>query len=102
MNSTQVALVRGVLAERVVLSTAADPFLDLRALAQYSCLSVRKLRAYLQDGGHPLPHYRVGGKVLVRRSEFDHWIGVYRQRGTTRIDAIVADVVRTIRKEKTP
>ncbi|MDP3939577.1 MAG: hypothetical protein Q8R92_15770 [Deltaproteobacteria bacterium] len=39
-----VAQVRGVLAERVVVSTNLDPFLSLRALAGYSGLSIRTLR----------------------------------------------------------
>jgi hypothetical protein len=39
----------------------------LRALASYSGLSIRTLRGYLSHRAHPLPHYRVGGKVFVRR-----------------------------------
>src|SRR2546430_2394501 len=76
-----VAQVRGVLGEQVVLSSAMDPFLSLRALASYSCLSVRKLRELLEDSAHPLPHYRLGGKILVRRSEFDAWMADYRRMG---------------------
>jgi hypothetical protein len=53
------------------LNTAADSFMSLRTLASYSCVSVRKLREYLHDPVHPLPHYRLGGKIVVRRSEFD-------------------------------
>lgn len=83
--------------ERVVISSNADPYLDLRALARYSCLSVRKLREHLQSPAHPLPHFRVGGKVLVRISEFDRWIATYRGRANVRVDAIVDDVVRTLR-----
>ncbi len=76
-----VAQVRGVLAERVVVSIPLDPFLPVRALASYSGLSVRKLRECLGDPLHPLPHYRVGGKILVRRSEFDAWMVTHRQHG---------------------
>src|SRR5262249_47327864 len=50
---TPVAQVRGVLAERVVISTMLDPFLTLKALAKYSGISVRKLREYLDDPFHP-------------------------------------------------
>src|SRR5713101_4688081 len=85
--------VRGVLAEQIVVSTTLDPFLSLRALAAYSGLSVRKLREYLDDPAHPLPCYRVGGKILVRRSEFDQWIASYRQLGRAEVHAIVADVL---------
>lgn len=93
-----VAQVRGVLAERVIVSTALDPFLPLKALATYAGLSVRKLRDLLEDPTHPLPSYRVGGKVLVRRSEFDGWIAAYRHHGSARVHAIVDDVLRTIRR----
>jgi hypothetical protein len=90
---TDVRLVRGVIAERVVMSTMLDPFLSLRALAGYSGLSVRKLRDCLDDPAHPLPAYRVGGKILVRRSEFDAWASRYRQVGSPNVDAIVRDVM---------
>jgi len=86
--------VRGVLAERVIVSTQLDPFLTLRALAAYSGLSVRKLREFLSDVLHPLPHYRVGGKILVRRSEFDAWVTVYRHRGAVDVDEIVNEMLK--------
>ena len=97
VNGQPVGLVRGVLAERVVISTPADPFLDLRALADYSSLSVRKLRDYLAAPLHPLPSYRVGGKVLVRRGDFDAWIERYRARpGGPDVGAIVENVLRDL------
>lgn len=86
--------VRGVLAERVIVSTPLDPFLSVRALAGYCGLSVRKLREHLADPSHPLPCYRVGGKIVVRRSEFDTWMAAYRTTGRVDVDAIVADVMR--------
>jgi len=87
--------VRGVVAERVAVSMQLDPFLSLRALASYSGLSVRKLRDYLAlPSNDALPHYRVGGKVLVRRSEFDEWITRYRQRGNANVARVVEDVLR--------
>ena len=85
--------VRGILAERVIVSTQLDPFLSLKALAAYSGLSVRKLRDLLSDPAHPLPHYRVAGKILVRRSEFDAWIAKDRRLGNPDVDRIVADVL---------
>ncbi|MBI4636280.1 MAG: helix-turn-helix domain-containing protein [Candidatus Rokubacteria bacterium] len=89
-----VAQVRGVLADRVVVSTPLDPFLSLRALAGYSGLSVRKLRDYLDDPAHPLPCYRCGGKIVVRRSEFDVWMTAYRRVGRANVDEIVNGVLR--------
>lgn len=89
-----VGQVPGLLAERVVVSTPLDPFLPLKALAAYSGLSVRILRAYLGDPERPLPCYRVGGKILVRRSEFDSWIARYRQVGRQDVDRLVADALK--------
>ena len=91
-----VGQVRGVLAERVVVSTELDPFLPLKALAGYGGLSVRKLREYLDDSSHPLPHYRVGGKILVRRSVFDGWIAAYLTRSPSEVDRIVSDVLKDL------
>src|SRR5262249_45103586 len=83
----------GVLAERVVVTMPFDPFLSLKALSVYSGLSVRKLRQHLEDPAHPMTCYRVGGKILVRRSEFDTWIAVYRQRGRVDVNRIVGEVL---------
>jgi len=87
---------RGVLAERLIVSSELDPYLSLRALAGYSGLSVRKLRDLLTDPGHPLPHYRVGGKILVRRSEYDAWAARYRQIGDPDLDRIVAGALKDL------
>jgi len=68
--------------ERLVIATDLDPFLPLRMLAAYAGLSVRTLRQYLElPPDQALPCYRVGGKILVRRSEFDAWVAQYQSRG---------------------
>ena len=94
--------VRGVLAERVVVSTELDPCMGLRALAAYSGLSVRNLRERLTDPVHPLPCYRPGGKIGVRRSEYDSWLAHYRQLGDPDLDCIVAEAVRDVRTASKP
>ena len=88
-----VTQVRGVLAEQVVVSTELDPFLSLRALATYSGLGVRTLRGYLTDPGHPLPHYRIGGKIVVRRSEYDAWAAQFKAFRNQSVDQVVAEVL---------
>ena len=93
----EVAQVRGVLADRVVVSTMLDPFLTLRALVAYSGIGLRKLYEYLVDPAHPLPHYRVGGKIVVRRSEFDAWIAAYRRVAGADVGAIVTGVLADFR-----
>ena len=80
------------------MGAAVDPFLSLRTLASYSCVSVRKLREYLHDPVHPLPHYRVGGKIVVRRSEFDRWMQQFRRRGDADVERVVSEVLRDIER----
>src|SRR5262245_36559700 len=71
-----------------------DAYLPLIHLADYSGLSVRTLRGYLTHPAHPLPCYRVGGKVLVRRSEFDAWAQQFRSAPASAVEALVADAVK--------
>lgn len=74
--------VRGFVPERIVISTVLDPYLSLRALAAYSGLSRRTLRTYLERLPNEAPPcYRLGGKILVRKSEFDAWIAQFRAQG---------------------
>ena len=78
----------------MTVGSAADAYLPLKALAAYGGLSVRTLRGYLSHPATPLPHYRVGGKILVKRSEFDSWIGAFRATAPVALDAIVADALK--------
>ncbi len=91
-----------MLVERVIVSTTLDPFLPLKALATYSGLSVRKLRQCLEDPAHPVPCYRVGGKILVRRSEFDTWIAAYRQCGRADVERIIDDALEGLQSSVPP
>lgn len=85
--------IRGFLPERIVVSTVLDPYLPLRALASYSGLSTRTLRTYLdKPPAEALPCYRVGGKLLVRRSEFDAWIAQYRAQGRPSLARALKDL----------
>jgi excisionase family DNA binding protein len=71
-----------------------DVYLPLVELSKYAGLSVRTLRGYLSDRTRPLPHYRVGGKLLVKRSEFDAWMATFRDQAVSTVDALVDDVLR--------
>jgi excisionase family DNA binding protein len=59
-----------------------DRYLTLVALSAYSGLSVRTLRRHLAATVHSLPRYRVGGRVLVRQSEFDAWMAEQREQAS--------------------
>lgn len=71
--------VRNVVADAVAVNVTLDPYLSLRGLASYSSLSVRTLRGYLSDPLRPLPCYKIGGKIVVRISEFDTWLAAHRE-----------------------
>ena len=73
----------------------SDAYFSLKTLASYSGLSVRRLRGYLTDRKWPLPFFRIGGKILVRKSDFDGWAAQFR-RDATGVDALVDDVLRDL------
>lgn len=66
--------------EAVAVTMDLDPWLSLRGLAGYCSLSRRTLQALVNDPRDPLPSYRVGGRVLIRKSEFDLWMARRRNR----------------------
>ena len=81
------------IAGNVVLVRQDDYFVGLRALAKSSGLSVKTLRTHLSDPVHPLPHYRPGGKIIVRWSEFCGWLERYRGALAPDFDSIVNELV---------
>ena len=64
----------------VAVSLPLDPWLDLRALTGYLSLSRRTLHEFVNEPADPLPTYRVGAKLLARRSEVDAWMARRRNR----------------------
>jgi len=83
----------GIIAERVTLTCPLDPYMALTALSTYSSISKRKLRDFLKDPLHPLPCYRIDGKILVRRSEYDLWVRQFRKVGNSNVEKIVAEIL---------
>ncbi len=76
-------------------------YFDLKALAAYSSCSVRWLRDRLVDRLHPLPHYRIEGKILVKREEFDRWLSVSRVVSPADgLDDMVDSVMAQVRLSK--
>ena len=77
--------------------TGPCEYLPLRRLSAYAGLSVRRLRDYLHDPVAPLPHFRIGGKVLVKRSEYDAWAARFRSNIAPAVDTVVDVVLRGLR-----
>jgi hypothetical protein len=59
-----------------------DGYLSLEALSSYASISVRQIRNLIGDPVRPLPCYRIGRRVTVRRSDFDAWAAQHRRVGT--------------------
>jgi hypothetical protein len=76
-----------------------DCFLALRRLSERTCMSVQSLRSYINSPSHPLPVYRVRGKILVSWVDFNGWIQRYRCK-TPEIDKIVDDILEGFREKK--
>lgn len=73
-----------------------DAYLPVKALAVYSGLSVRTLRGYFTHATQPLPFYRVGGRILVRRSEFDTWVQQFRRvQDGSNVETVIDDIVNS-------
>ena len=73
-----------------------DQYFDLKELSKYSCLSVRTLRNYMGQ----IPCFRVGGKYLFKRSEFDKFIEQHRVENN--IDGVVDEIMDDIDNGKCP
>jgi hypothetical protein len=73
-----------------------DNYFDLKALAAYSSLAVPTLREYLA-GSDGIPHYKLRGKILVRRSEFDKWLQGFRVDPRAEMRRVVQDVMESLR-----
>jgi excisionase family DNA binding protein len=59
----------------VLLYMREDCYVSLREAAAYLAISERNLRARFLA----MPHYRVGGKILFKRSELDTWMGRHKK-----------------------
>src|SRR6266849_8204847 len=84
MPPDQVGARRPVLAvvDSLALTLPLDPLMSFKALAAYASLSPRTLRGCTElPPDQALPCYRLLGKTLVRRSDFDAWLEQYRTRG---------------------
>ena len=73
----------------------SDVIYDLRGLSAYCALKVPTLRDYIKSG--ELPCFKVKGKILIRKSEFDSWLEKYRLNRQQEINTIVNDIMASIK-----
>jgi Helix-turn-helix domain len=68
---------------------------DLKGLEKYASASNRTLRAWIHRAFDPLPASQVGGKLRVKRCEFDRWM---ERQSVKRVDVgqIVDEIVSSV------
>lgn len=86
-----------ILPDDIIISLK-DQYLDLKGLSVYSNLSVSTLRDYIHRG--TLPGYKVKGKILILRSEFDGWMNGFRINRKRDINRMVDGVMEDLKSNK--
>lgn len=71
-----------------------DQYLDLKKLSDYGSVAVPTLREYIKGCG--LPAFKLKGKILVRKSEYDHWMEQHRIDKSQDLGHIVDEVMESI------
>lgn len=81
------------IAETVII--LKDEFFDLRGLSAYSAMGVPTLRDYIRND--KLPCFKVRGKILIKKSEFDSWIENFRLNKTQDLDSLVDEIMDSLK-----
>ncbi|MBW1690820.1 MAG: helix-turn-helix domain-containing protein [Deltaproteobacteria bacterium] len=76
--------------------TLKDQYFDLKGLSAYSALGVSTLRDYIRAG--KLPAFKVKGKVLIRKSEFDKWMEAQRINRKAGIARIADEALKSLKR----
>ena len=78
--------------------TLKDGYFDLKGLSQYSTLGVSTLRDHIRSGS--LPSFKVKGKILVRKSEFDNWLEENFRITGERLSHMVDEIMSNLKSGK--
>ena len=79
--------------QEILSYVAQDCYLDKREAAAYTSLSTRTLEGRLDE----IPHFRVGKKILFKKSELDHWMETHREGGSRNLDQIANEALESIK-----
>ena len=71
-----------------------DQYFDLKGLSAYSAFGVGTLRDYIRSDA--LPCFKVRGKILIKKSEFDAWVERYRINQAQDINSIIDGVMESL------
>ena len=73
----------------------SDQCFDLKGLSAYCSLKVPTLRDHIRSGN--LPCFKVKGKILIKRSEFDTWLEGHRVNKKQDLSNIVNGVIESLK-----
>ena len=73
----------------VSFSNEVDVFVNVETASEWSSLSIRTIRDHLKDPVNPLPHYKIGGRILIHWREFKEWMQGFKVKS----DDIAADIL---------
>ncbi|MDA3895502.1 MAG: hypothetical protein PF482_05070 [Desulfobacteraceae bacterium] len=65
----------------LTINNDKDVFIDAKTCAEWSSLSLRTIRELLKDPENAIPHYKIGGRVLIAWPEFKRWMDGYKVGG---------------------
>lgn len=76
-----------------------DRYMSLASASEYSALSRRVLHRHIHSPIKPLPAFKIGGKWLIKRSDFDRWAEQHRyKQPQIDLDGIIRSVLGEGRK----
>ncbi len=79
--------------QEVLVYFDRDRYMDKQEAAKYTSLCVRNLEARLPE----IPHFRVGNKILFKKSELDRWMETFRESGTRNLDRIADEAIESLK-----
>lgn len=72
-------------------------YFSVQELSDYSGIGVRTLRDKLNASTNPIPSFRFGGSIKIKRSDFDDWAKSCRN-DNGRVNQLVDEVIRDLGK----
>ena len=70
-----------------------DRYLDKRQASDYIGLSTRTLEGRLDE----IPHFRVGKKIVFKKSELDHWMETFREGTSHKLNRIADEAIESLK-----
>ena len=83
------------------LRLVQSEWMDLKVVQDYACVSERTIREWIHLPVNPLPASQAGGgKILIKRSLLDAWLGAhpYQPINSIDVDQIADEIIDQLRK----